>query len=336
MRPRRAAPPCGSCHSSLFPVAWILIAATVAAGNRLRAIVVAAMVGIVAVGFALTGNRSPAFAAIETGLIAALLAARRDRLGVRGIGLLATAGVVLVVGAGLFGAFRLASRDIVYGPPVPNATSPDYAALTAIAIKGYLVVPIRNLGYVMDAVPERIAWRSGITYIQPIATILPGKQTTFDADLKSALNQRYAGGGTVPGLLGEAYANFGSVGWFIVPFLVAVLITVLYRITRGGAPEHAALYAYAVPHVSIGAALSGLAVASIFPYEAYAVLGFAVVGLPHPLPPAAPPRRDLISALTSASASHACSSRRPTGTSSRRSEAARQRSGPAGGRRLRG
>ena len=149
------------------------------------------------------------------------------------------------------------------------------------------MVPIRNLGYAMDAVPERIGWRSGLTYLQPLITVVPGKQTTFDADLKFALNQHYAGGGTVLGLLGEAYVNFGVVGWFIVPFLVGVAITALYRATRRGPPELITLYAYAIVHVSIGGVLSGLAMASIFPYEAYAVLGLAIFGLPilsHRLP----------------------------------------------------
>ena len=107
----------------------------------------------------------------------------------------------------------------------------------------------------MDAVPDRIGWRFGLTYLQPLLTVLPGKQTTFDADLKTALNQHYAGGGTVPGLLGEAFANFGPLGWFLVPFLVGMAITALYRKTREGAPELIVLYAYAIIHVSIGGIL---------------------------------------------------------------------------------
>ena len=84
----------------------------------------------------------------------------------------------------------------------------------------------------------------------------------------------------MPGLLGEAFANFGPLGWFLVPFLVGMAITALYRKTREGAPELIVLYAYAIIHVSIGGILSGLSMASILPFEAYAVMGFAIFGLP--------------------------------------------------------
>lgn len=263
-----------------LPGSWILVAQAASAGDRRRVFVAAGWLGIVAVGLALTGNRSPAFAAVETGLIAGLLAAGRARLGRQGIALLALIGIVLVIGAGVFGAFRLASRSELIGPPNPFARAPDYPALTVIAIKGYLVVPVQNLQYTMDAVPDLIGWRFGATYLQPVVTVLPGKQTTFDADLKAALHQRYAGGGTVPGLLGEAFANFGPLGWFGVPLLAGAAITALYKLSLTGTPEVAALYGYAIAHVSIGGVLSGLFVASIFPFEAYAVLGFGVIGLP--------------------------------------------------------
>jgi oligosaccharide repeat unit polymerase len=263
-----------------LPGTWILAAQTVAARDRRGIVMAAIAVAVVAVGFTLTGNRSPAFLAIEVWLIAALLAAGRDRFGGRGVALLALVGILLVLAAGLFGAFRLASRSDVYGPPNPHPRPPDYRTLTVIAIKGYLVVPIQNLGYTMDAVPERIGWRLGLTYLQPALTVLPGKQTTFDADLKAALDQRYAGGGTVAGLLGEAYANFGPIGWFVVPFLAGAAIMALYRVSQVGTPELAAFYGYAIAHVSLGGVLSGLSMASVFPFEAFAVLGFAVVGLP--------------------------------------------------------
>lgn len=263
-----------------LPGSWILVAQAAHAGSRRRLLVAVGWLGIVAVGFMLTGNRSPAFATLETGLIAGLLGAGRARLGRQGVALLALAGIVLVIAAGLFGAFRLASQAEIVSPPNSYARAPDYPALTAIAIKGYLVVPVQNLQYTMDAVPGRIGWRFGTTYLQPLLTVLPGKQLTFDADLKAALNQKYAGGGTVPGLLGEAYANFGPLGWFLVPLLVGAAITGLYKLGIAGTPEGAALYGFAIAHVSVGGVLSGLFVASVFPFEAYFVLGFGVVGLP--------------------------------------------------------
>jgi oligosaccharide repeat unit polymerase len=265
-----------------LPGVWILVAQAAAARDRRGLVLAALAVVVVAIGFTLTGNRSPAFQAVEVGLIAGLLAAGKDRLGGRGVVLLALVGIVFVLGAGLFGAFRLSSRGEIVGPPNPYAIehTPDYVGLTAIAIKGYLVVPINNLESTLEAVPDRIDWRLGLTYVQPLLTVMPGKQSTFDADLKAALDQRYAGGGTVPGLLGEAYANFGPLGWFLIPLLAGTAIMALYRVSQVGSPELAALYGYAIAHVSIGGVLSGLSMASIFPFEAYAILGFAVVGLP--------------------------------------------------------
>jgi hypothetical protein len=119
-----------------------------------------------------------------------------------------------------------------------------------------------------------------MTYLQPALTVLPGKQTTFDADLKAALGQRYAGGGTVPGLLGESFVNFGPVGWFLVPLLAGAAIMALYRVSQSWTPELAVFYAYALAQISIGGVLAGLSMASVFPVEAVLALGFAVVGLP--------------------------------------------------------
>ena len=143
---------------------WILVAQA-AAGRDRRAMSLSALaIIVVALGFTLTANRSPVFLLIEVGFVAALLGAGKDRLGGRGIALLAVLGLVLVLGAGAFGAFRLGSRSAT--------AAPNYPALTAIAIKGYLVVPIQNLDYTMDAVPDRIGWRFGLTYLQPLLTVL--------------------------------------------------------------------------------------------------------------------------------------------------------------------
>jgi hypothetical protein len=260
----------------------MLVAQAASRRDRRGLVIAAGSVAVVCLGFALTGNRSPAFLVVEVAIVTALVAAGKDRLGGKGVASLALVGMLLVLGGGAFGAFRLASQHSFYGPLVPGeqVPSPNYPALTAIAIKGYVVVPIQNLDYTMIAVPERIGWRFGTTYLQPLLTVLPGKQTTFDADLKSALGQHYAGGGTVPGLLGEAYANFGPMGWLLIPFLAGAAVTVLYRAGRGGGPELAVLYGYAIVHVSIGGVLSGLFMASIFPLEAYVIIGFAVLGLP--------------------------------------------------------
>jgi hypothetical protein len=146
-----------------------------------------------------------------------------------------------------------------------------------IAITGYLRAPVQNLQYTLDAVPARIGWRLGWTYLQPLATVLPGKQTTFDADVKAALGQTYAGGGTVPGLLGESYANFGPLGWLVVPGAVAVILAWLFALARRlNSPVVWALYGWAIVHVA-NAMIGGLIVASVFPYVAVLALAAGLV-----------------------------------------------------------
>lgn len=260
-----------------IPGCWMVIAWAVHRRSVRWLLVGAALAVVVAFGWLLTGNRAPAFQTIEVSLVVALLTFGLVRVGPRGVGLIATAGLVLVVAAGAFGALRMASRTVVYGPPAPHAAAPNYIRLTQIGIAGYLRVPIQNLRYTMDAVPERIGWRLGSTYLLPLVTALPGKQLTFDAQLKSALDQHYAGGGTVPGLLGEGYANFGPLGWFFVPGAAVFVLAGIYRralVARS--PELWALYGYAVIHVT-GSNLSGLSIASIFPWEAYAALALPIL-----------------------------------------------------------
>jgi oligosaccharide repeat unit polymerase len=132
----------------------------------------------------------------------------------------------------------------------------------------------------MDAVPEHLSWRLGYTYMQPLLTVLPGHQTTFDQDIKTALNQTYPGGGTVPTFLGESYANFGPPGWFAVPLVLGFLLVWLYRraLARND-PAWWTLYAYAIVAV-VNANLGGLSVASIFPVMGLVVLIFAIAGKP--------------------------------------------------------
>jgi hypothetical protein len=199
-----------------------------------------------------------------------VLTSRRERLRPREIAGLAGVAAVLVLAVGMLGAVRIASG-------LPPGSPVRFDQLTQQAISAYVRVPVQNLGFALEAVPDRIGWRLGYTYVQPLLTALPGKQTTFDQDLKTALQQVYPGGGTVPGLLGEAYANFGPPGWFLVPFLLGAWITWLSRkVAAVGTPELRALYAFAIVH-AVGAFIGGLHVASPFPAIAYLVLGAAAV-----------------------------------------------------------
>ena len=260
-----------------IPGCWLLVAWS-SFQRRLGWLAGAVLVSmIVAAAWVLTGNRAPAFQVLEVGVVVGVLSAGFSRLRWWGVAALMTVGLALVLAAGVFGAVRLASQSTVYGPPDPNRGAPNYVRLTQTSIAAYLRVPVQNLRFTMVAVPERIGWRLGSTYLLPIATITPGKQRTFDAMIKDALGQTYAGGGTVPGMLGEAYANFGPAGWLLVPILIGLATAALYRrASSARSPAWWALYGYAIIHIT-GANLSGLSIASIFPWEAYAVLSLPII-----------------------------------------------------------
>jgi hypothetical protein len=260
-----------------LPGTWLLVAGAVAArSKRLFTLAVAALAIEVALWLA-TANRAPAFVAAEVWILTVIFVAGRARLRRRALVAVAAAVALGVFAAGVFGAIRMSDR--------PNQT-PDARAegtaqagvnelvkLTTIALRGYLVVPIQNLEFTMDAVPARIPWRLGYTYLQPVLTALPGRQTTFDLDLKEALGQDFRGGGTVPGLLGESYANFGPLGWLVVPALVAWLLQwSFWFASRQRSAAAWTLHAYLLVQ-SIGALLSGLSVASPFPVIATVLLG---------------------------------------------------------------
>jgi hypothetical protein len=265
-----------------LPGVWLL-AGQAGLGRRMRpAVGVVVLTGFVAAIQLLTANRAPAFTLVQVTVVTYLLGAGFARLRIAGVALLAGLVVVLVAAAGSIGAFRLSGTPATWSDPqiARAVASGDMVPLVSKAVGNYLVVPIQNFSSTMEAVPSHIGWRLGFTYVQPLITILPGRQTTFDQDLKAALAQDYAGGGTVPSMLGESYANFGPAGWVLVPILVGVFLALLYGVARRRqTPAAWTLYAYALVHMA-NATISGIIVANIFPYIAYAVLGAAAFGEP--------------------------------------------------------
>jgi hypothetical protein len=265
-----------------MPGTWLLTAVAASRGSRRMLAVALGAILIVACLHLATANRANDFLTVEVGILVALLAMGLHRLRLRA--LMAVAGIVavLVLAAGVVGAYRLAhSPDTWSDPDVAQAEQAnDYVRLTGFALRLYLIVPVQNTDYAMDAVPEHLSWRLGYTYMQPLLTVLPGHQTTFDQDIKTALNQTYPGGGTVPTFLGESYANFGPPGWFAVPLVLGFLLVWLYRraLARND-PAWWTLYAYAIVAV-VNANLGGLSVASIFPVMGLVVLIFAIAGKP--------------------------------------------------------
>jgi hypothetical protein len=263
-----------------IPGSWLVLSD--AARRGLRPLVAGWVVVVLVAGmWLLTANRAPSFLAVEVAIVITLLASGRTRLSRRSVTALVGLAMAIVLAAGIVGGVRRTAGPAL-GPPFPPATTvparpPNYAALVRIALFSYLRVPVQNLQYTLDAVPDIIGWRLGWTYVQPLATVLPGKQTTFDADLKAALGQTYVGGGTVPGMLGESYANFGPPGWFIVPAVVAVFLAWLFALARRrNSPAAWALYAWAIVHAA-SSTIGGLIVASVFPYLAYGLLAAALL-----------------------------------------------------------
>ena len=262
-----------------LPGVWLFAAVAGTSRRLLGTLAVAGLVIVVAGIQILTANRAPAFLAVEVALVTFLLAAGVNRIRITGFALLCTLILMLVVGAGAIGAFRMNGTPTTWRDPViaRGVASGDMVALTGRAARNYLIVPIQNFGSTMDAIPLLMPWRFGYTYLQPLVTVLPGRQTTFDQDLKEALSQDYAGGGTVPSLLGESYANFGPVGWIVVPAMIGVLLTTLYSLAmREQTAAGWALYGWALVHMA-NATISGIVVANIFPYIAATILGGTVL-----------------------------------------------------------
>lgn len=265
-----------------LPGCWLLVAQATRARHRALAAWTLVALALTLAAQVATANRAPAFQLVAVSIAIVLLMSNRQRFGARGIAGVGGIAVALVLALGVIGAVRLASS-------LPPGASRPYAFLTGQAILGYLRVPVQNLGFTLEAVPDHIGWRLGYTYLQPMLTVLPGHQTTFDQDLKAALQQTYPGGGTVPGMLGEAYANFGPLGWFLIPLGLGAWLTWLSRtVAAARTPEFRAMYAFALVH-AVGAMVGGLLVASPFPVIAYVVLGAAAIasirGVPLPSDP---------------------------------------------------
>jgi hypothetical protein len=262
-----------------LPGSWLLVSMAARTRRIVSLLAAAGLILFVAAVWLLTANRAPSFMAVEVGAVLGLSAWGITRISWRITAVLLALAIAAVVAAGAIGALRIASTP-AQGPPAPGQTTvprppTNFPALVVVAIRGYAQVPIENMRSTMVAVPERIGWRLGMTYLQPIITALPGRQTTFDADLKAALGQRYRGGGTVPGLLGESYANFGPLGWAVVPGLIAFGLVWLFALARRQNTVSAwALYSFAIVHAA-NATISGVIVASPFPYVAMLVLGGA-------------------------------------------------------------
>jgi len=259
-----------------LPGSWLVVAHAAATCQRRWAVVAAVLLLLTGGGWLATASRAPVILLFEVSLLVIIYIRGWERVTARGFGALVGAVLAAVVFAGAVGAVRLASSSTSESGGLREANEPSLGrlmVLARIAIEGYARVPIQNLEYTMDAVPDRIGWRLGYTYLQPLLTALPGRQTTFDLDLKAALGQAFQGGGTVPGLLGESYANFGPLGWLLVPGALAFILQGAFALARRlNSSAGWTLYAYLLA-LAMGSLIGGISVASPFPFLALGVLG---------------------------------------------------------------
>lgn len=195
--------------------------------------------GMTVLALVLTGNRAPLMMLGLVGVMVHLswpgslgrITARFWlRLGV------ATLLAGLIFGA--WGAARLLGdqRTARYPEVAEYAGIVQWPMLAIGQTFGYVGRGAENLAVVMDAVPGLYPYRYGGSYLDPFWTMLPGTQFTLDMQLKQALDLRFAGGGFVPSMLGEAFVNFGYAGFVLVPFLLACVLATLFARwrTRGG------------------------------------------------------------------------------------------------------
>ena len=90
---------------------------------------------------------------------------------------------------GMLGAYRLLSDDTLrHYPEIESYTEDGNEFLLGLKLPAdYLLTTAKNYQQVYDIVPEMYDYRYGASYIDPLRTILPGKQFALAMQLKSAL-----------------------------------------------------------------------------------------------------------------------------------------------------
>jgi len=229
------------------------------------------------------GNRAPVFSLLFSSLLIYIFVRFKGKIKLPRLLLIGTlSGIGVFIFVGGFGAYRVINTTSFYSyPEFSNyLDSKNYFGLMFYVFNHYLTVGFENFMRVLLVVPEILNYRMGTSYFDSLLTILPGTQYTLDMQIKMALNQSYLGGGTVPSVLGEAFANFGSLGWFIVPFASMFLLKLLYRIYQNNSNNlfTMIIYIYLLNHFS-NSLLSGLAASSILPFVTifiYLIYGYFI------------------------------------------------------------
>ncbi|MEH7549076.1 O-antigen polysaccharide polymerase Wzy [Neobacillus vireti] len=218
----------------------------------------------------LLGNRSPVYNILFTSFLIFIICKYKGKLKLSKLIPLSVIGLIAVIAfVGGIGAYRVINTESFSNYPEFRTYlyNEDYLGLSLYVFTHYLSIGFENFMRVLEVVPNILNYKLGKSYLEPILTVLPGTQYTLDMQIKMALNQGYLGGGTVPSVMGEAFANFGYLGWFFVPFFSMVILRIVYfRFSANSNNMYLVLiYAFLLNHFS-NSLLSGLASSSIMPY----------------------------------------------------------------------
>lgn len=96
--------------------------------------------------------------------------------------------------------------------------------------------PIARSGVIVDRVPERLDFQNGSTYLAILAAPIPRRIWPEKPIIAVGRIVRYeiwwdwaAAGGYPPGIVGEAFMNFGWVGVVVVPALLGFVVRLWYN-----------------------------------------------------------------------------------------------------------
>ncbi|MGF6953417.1 oligosaccharide repeat unit polymerase [Neobacillus sp. B4I6] len=218
----------------------------------------------------LLGNRSPVYNILFTSFLIFIMCKYQGKFKLSKLIPVSVIGILAVISfVGGIGAYRVVNTESFSSYPEFKIflSNGDYIGLSLYVFTHYLSIGFENFMRVLEVVPNILDYKLGKSYIEPLLTVLPGTQYTLDMQIKMSLNQGYFGGGTVPSVMGEAFANFGYFGWFFIPFFSMLLLRIVYfKFTNNHKNMFLILiYAFLLNHFS-NSLLSGLASSSIMPF----------------------------------------------------------------------
>lgn len=165
-----------------------------------------------------TGWRNTVFAFIAISLLSAHYV-KPIRLGK-----LAFATGATVVLAIVIGIYRVYSSKLTAYAAYQQIAAGDYVGGAGTYLSTYFDAFGRNLGTVLQLVPDSMEFQHGKTLVWNFLSLLPGSDLKpFDFELKRVAGQGFAGGGLPPTLVGEFFINFSWPGILIGMALVGMV-----------------------------------------------------------------------------------------------------------------